>query len=171
MIQATQEVFRQTLANCAAFQSLVGADDATEALERIYHDQLPKPESGKPEHSKAELTTLRPCAIVYTAMGPGGWISQRDAMGDDCWHNSGIIVCVIMRNVPEEDKEFLSLVDTEFRTIAGNILVQLIELSETEENLTCDRIEAMGPYRTDPKELSAVGDAQSFELVVHWGAR
>lgn len=172
MIQEAQEIARQTLAASAAFQSLVGAGNATDAALRIYHDELPRPASGLSEHSLDELNILRPCAIIYTATGPSGFVSVRDAMGDvDCWHNSGTIVIVIMRNVPIADKNDLSLVDTAFRTIAGTIVSELIEISETASYLACDRIEAMGPYRTDIKDLKSIGDAQSYELIVSWGNR
>ena len=93
-------------------------------------------------------------------------------MGDDvCWNNSGTIVIVLMRNVPDEDRNDLSLVDTDFRTIAGTIVTELIALSETADYLVADRIEAMGPYRTAIEDLKSVGDAQSYELIVSWGGR
>lgn len=162
---------RTTLAASEAFQTLVGADDATEALARIYHDALPKPASGGHSHSLAEMNELRPCAIVYTQVGQGGWQARRDAMGGGCWDYSGTIVAVILRNVPVEDKDNLQKVDTDFRTTVGNIVDDLIGLNETAGYLTMERIDAMGPYRTPVEELQSVGDAQAYELVVGWGNR
>lgn len=169
MIQTTQEYMRQTLAASVAFQSLVDADNAAEALARIYHDELPAPTSDS--HTLVEITALRPCAVVYTQVGQGGWRADRDAMGDGCWNYSGVIVVVLMRNVPEADRYDLAKVDTDFRTIAGNVVTDLIALNETAGYLTMDRIDAMGPYRTPMQDLESVGDAQSYELVIGWGSR
>ena len=171
MIQTVQEVMRTTLAASAAFQVMVDADSSAEALDRIYHDELPKPASGQQSHSLVEMNELRPCAIIYTQVGQGGWRSERDAMGGGCWNHSGVLVVVLMRNVPEEDKDDLSKVDTDFRTIAGDIVEDLIGLNETAGYLTMDRIDAMGPYRTEVKELQSIGDAQVYELVIAWGQR
>jgi hypothetical protein len=171
LIQAVQEVMRVTLAASAAFQAMVGAGSASAALARIYHDELPKPASGQQSHSLVEMNALRPCAVVYTQVGQGGFRADRDAMGNGCWNNSGTLVVVLMRNVPVEDKNDLSKVDTDFRTIAGDIIEDLIGLNETAGYLTMDRIDAMGPYRTEVKELQSIGDAQVYELVIAWGQR
>jgi hypothetical protein len=123
------------------------------------------------------MNALRPCAIVYTQMGQGGWRADRDAMGGGtdgnggCFNFSGNLVVVLMRNVPDADRNNLSKVDTDFRTIAGNIITDLIGLSETAGYLTIDKIDAMGPYRTPVDELEAVGDAQAYELLIGWGSR
>lgn len=171
MIQAVQEVMRATLAASSSFQAMVGAANASAALARIYHDELPAPASGGHSHTLVEITALRPCAVVYTQVGQGGWRADREAMGDGCWNYSGVIVVVLMRNVPEADKYDLAKVDTDFRTIAGNVVTDLIALNETAGYLTMDRIDAMGPYRTGMKELESEGDAQSYEIVIAWGSR
>lgn len=169
MIQQAQNTARATLAACAAFQALVGASDATDALERIYHDALPYPESMRAEHTRAELTALRPCAVVYTEDNQG-WVVERDAAGnEDCWNAHGIIHMVIDRNVPEADQYNPSKVDTDFRTILGDIAEQIIGLSETAPYLAANRIVVSGPYRTPLPELKDIGDAQRAELIVAWG--
>lgn len=171
MIQAVQEVMRSTLSASTSFQTMVGAANAAAALARIYHDEIPKPASGQQSHSLVEMIAIRPCAIIYTQVGQGGWRADRDAMGNGCWNYSGTLVVVLMRNVPEADKDDLSKVDTDFRTTVGEIIEDLIDLNETASYLTMDRIDAMGPYRTELKELKAIGDAQSYELVIGWGQR
>lgn len=173
MIQETQEIARITLAACAAFQELVGVDDEldpdTAALDYIYHDALPSPESGRAEHTRAELTALRPCAIVYTEDNQG-WVATKDAMGNqNCWNVSGSVHLVIYRNVPEADEFNPSKVDTDFRTIIGNIASQIIALSETAPYLAANQISMSGPARTPINQLNDVGDAQMAELVVNWG--
>lgn len=171
MIQAVQEIARQTLAACASFRTLVGAADSTAALLRIYHDALPKPASGGAQHTLAEMNALRPCAIVYTEPDRG-FRRVRDAMGDvgsSAWHSSGIIHLVIFRNVPTADKDNPSLVDTAFRTVIGSIQDEIVALSETAGYLDSNAITLSGPWRTELTELNSIGDAQACELVVEWG--
>ncbi len=168
MIQDVQEVARQTLANCDSFQSLVSASTASRAAEMIYHDAWPKPASGLPEHTLAEIQALRPCAIVYTHEN-GGFKSRRDASADICWHHSGIVNFLIFRNVPEIDVNDPSNVDVDFRTIIGNIYSELIELSETAGMLAIRELTYDGPWRTDVKDLKSVGDAQVAQLIAEWG--
>jgi len=169
MIQDAQDIAKATLAACAAFQSLVDAGDAAEAAEHIYHDSFPTPESGNAEHGRAELTALRPCAIVYTEDNQG-FVVRRDAMGmEDCWNATGVIHFVIFRNVPAADVNLPSKVDTDFRTVLGNIVSQMIGLSETAGYLATKQFTVSGPARTPKKELKDIGDAQVAEIVAAWG--
>lgn len=171
MIQDVQAIAKTTLANCAAFRTLTATADATAALAKIYHDAWPVPASGGVSHSLAEITALRPSAIIYTEPDRG-WTSQRDAMGDstgNCWHHSGIIHMIIFRNVPTADKALPSKVDTDFRTVIGTILSELIAQSETAGRLNSKRLTVSGPWRTEPKELKDIGDAQGCEIIVEWG--
>lgn len=168
MIQDVQEVARQTLANCDSFQSLVSAPTASRAAELIYHDAWPKPESGQPQHTLAEMQALRPCAIVYTDEN-NGFRSRRDTSADICWHHSGVINFLIFRNVPEIDVNDPSNIDVDFRTILGNIYSELIDLSETPDMLAIRDITFDGPWRTEIKDIPAIGDAQAAKLIVEWG--
>jgi hypothetical protein len=169
VIQEVQEIARQTLAACAAFQSLVGAANANIALDYIYHDAWPPPASG-PTHTLAEITELRPSAIVYT--DPiDGFDMERDASADICWHNSGTIHLLLFRNTPEAALEDPSLADTGWREIVGNILVNLRDLSETPGMLASRAFRVAGMYRTEPTMLEAEGDAQAADIVIRWGVR
>lgn len=169
MIQEAQNIARATLAACAAFQTLVEAIDATEALEHIYHDAFPSPESERAEHTRAELTALRPCAVIYTEDNQG-WVVSRDAMGnEDCWNARGIIHVLLYRNVPEADEFNPSKVDTDFRTVIGDIAEGIIGLSETAPYLAARKLTVSGPTRTPLKELKDIGDAQAAEILIEWG--
>lgn len=172
MIQDAQDVAKSTLAACPEFISLVAdavADEDQLTADRIYHDSFPEPISGAPHHSRAELTALRPCAIVYTEDNQGFDV-RRDAMGnEDCWNASGIIHYMILRNVPVADKDNPSKVDTDFRTVLGNIVSEMIGLSETAPYLAAKRFIISGPARTSVQELSELGDAQMGEIIAYWG--
>lgn len=168
MIQDAQILLRTTLAASAAFQSLVGAGNAAGAEARIYHDSFPRPLSGGVAHTLAEITALRPCAIVYTE----DFITAADSMGDQsCWHQEGILHAIIFRNVPLADKDNPSKVDVDFRVIMGDIIQDLIELSQTAGYLTSRKFRPIGPHRTANEDLNAIGDAQAYELQIEWGVR
>ena len=171
MIQDIQNLLRTTLAASSTFQSLVGAGNANAALARIYHDAWPKPASGQPSHSLAEITAIRPAAIVYTDPDDG-FVTERDAMGDDlCWHQQGTVHAIIFRNVPDADKDNPSKVDTDFRVVIGGILADLIATSETAGYLACRRLTVDGPHRTAVEDLNAIGDAQAYDIRIDWGVR
>lgn len=169
MIDDSQELMRTTLANSQAFQSLVGAANATEALTRVYGDQLPKPAVGT-EHTLAELVALRPYAIVFIP-SHHGWQIERDASGDSCWNSSGIVHCIIQRSVPEVDKDDHAKVDKDFRLIGGDIVSDLVGMAEEMQRLAMHKISVSGPYRTKNTELKSIGDAQAYEFMVEWGHR
>lgn len=169
-IQNPQNLLRVTLSYSAAFQDFVSAADSDEAILKIYHDELPKPSVGR-VHTLAEITALRPCAIIFTETD-AGWTIERDAMADvGCWHPYGILHLLLFRNVPEADKDDLGKCDTDFRTTVGLIVDNLIDMSETAGRLAIDKITARGPFRTDVKELKSIGDAQVYELIINWGHR
>lgn len=169
-MQSAQNVLRITLSASSAFQTFTGTVDATAALAKIYHDELPKPSTGR-LHTLAEITALRPCAVVFTA-SDSGWAIERDAMGEQaCWNPYGILHCLLFRNVPEADKDDLGKCDTDFRTTVGLIIDDLVAMSETAGRLAIDKITARGPFRTDVKELKSIGDAQAYELIINWGHR
>ena len=170
MIQTVQILLATTLANCAAFRTLVGAADATAALPRIYHDSFPPPPDGADRYSAAQLATIRPCALVYTEDGKG-YVIERDAMGTDCWHGSGILHAVIYRTVPAAIADDPGEVDRTFRVIIGDIITQLVAQSETAERLASRKITVSGPYRTPPDELQVMGDEQAYDLMLEWGVQ
>lgn len=171
MIQEVQELLRVSLANSAAFQTFVGAANATAALAKIYHDAWPKPTTGA-THTLAEITALRPSAIIYTEEDQGFTV-ERDASGASDWDrkNSGRLVAVLFRNVPEADRNNLTKVATDFRTTVGAIIDELMDQSVTAGRLHIQRITASGPWRTAKERLQAEGDAQAFELMIEWGIR
>lgn len=173
MIDDSQELMRKSIAASATFRTLVGAANQSEALERVYGDELPKP-TNSTRHSLLELQELRPCAVVWIPSN-NGWQVERNAAGDvasgDCWHSSGMLECAILRNVPEVDKNDPAKVDKDFRVTIGDIVSDLIASSETADRLACHKITVMGPYRTALDEMLAIGDAQSYNLQVEWGHR
>lgn len=174
MIDSSQELMKATLAASTNFRTLVGAADSAAALLRIHGDELPKPAVG-PTHTETELTALRPCAVIFIP-SDHGWQIERDASGDaasgsDCWNPSGILHVLIYRNVPVADKNDHTKVDKDFRVIAGDIISDLVGLSETAGMLAIRKISVFGPFRTKHGEMKAIGDAQVYELMIEWGHR
>lgn len=65
------------LSNCAAFQTLVGAADATAALDSIYRGGSPDPEEDR--RSESEIETLYPAAYIWTP--DEGWSCEHASTG------------------------------------------------------------------------------------------
>lgn len=168
MIQDAQDILETTLANSATFRTFVGAANVAEARQRIHHDYIPDREGEA--YTPEELSAIRPCALIYT-LPSGGFTTQRDASGTNNWATSGRLVCVLMRDTPESGSN--SDVDVGFRTIAGNIMSDIINLSEdaADSFLAATRIVADGPFRTEESDLDELGDRQAFELIIDWGNR
>lgn len=170
--QGAQDILKTTLANSAAFQVFVDADDATEAAQRIYHDAVPLPAAQS--YTLDELNELRPYALLFTDPS-GGFRSDKVAMGDssgDCWNSSGTLIMYLVRTVPaasEGATNPLSDVDTSFRTIIGNVLADLAEMSETAGMLASRSFLVDGPYRNDPVKQKNEGDEQMAIVTIRWG--
>jgi hypothetical protein len=166
MIQDAQDLLATTLAASASFRTFVGAGNATVALERIHHDYLPDPDSDV--YTLEELQDIRPCALIFT-VPDSGWSYDRDAAGTNNWAARGELVCVLMRDTPTGETN--SDVDVSMRETAGNIVSDLVDLSEQGGYLASTGFTCNGPYRTEPGELQELGDRQAFEIMIRWGNR
>lgn len=166
MIQEIQDLLASTLAACASFQTFVGEVDASAAALRIHHDYIPDPDGDA--YTPEELAEIRPCALIYT-LPDNGFTTKRDSAGTNNWGSSGRLVCVLMRDTPSEQSR--SDVDVDMREAAGDIMADLVDASETAGRLAITGLTASGPYRTEPDQISELGDRQAFEIHIEWGNR
>lgn len=88
--------FRDMLADAPAFQTWTGTANQTAALARIHYEGLPDPSDGK-KHTIAELTALRPYAIVYIRDQAG---YSRSFISTSTFSQTGTIVCTIEQTAP-----------------------------------------------------------------------
>lgn len=162
MIQDVQDLLATTLSESEAFQDFVVAANATAAIAKVFHDVMPAPDGDR--YTEAELTALRPSALIYTER----YEDVYDAT-DSCWRASGRLVCKLRRSTPAIGTD--SAKDISFRQIAGYIVQDLKDMCETAGRLASRGIVVEGPFRTHPTEIKAAGDFQEVDMTIDWGLR
>ena len=165
-----QEYLRITLADCAAFRTLVGATGGTaqaQALARIHHDALPPPRIGS-EHSLAELELYRPCALLWQSQNSG---FGRKVVANQTSIDHGVLMIRIAADVDKEISENHQEVYIRFQNAISQILDELVFLAGQAGYLAITAIDVeSGPYRTHPDEYETTGDCQFCDLRITWGA-
>lgn len=160
-----------TLANVAAFQSFVGAADATEALARIYRAALPPPADNAESYSPAELANYRAYALVWTDEEEG---FQRVAVARSDHHDaneSGRFTLRLVRTIPAEIVGDPDECELTFDNAIGQIIDGLFELAGLSGYLAIDTIAISGgPFVNHPDIMPTQGDHQSVELGIDWSA-
>lgn len=168
-ISLAEDYLETTLANCAAFQSLVSAANAAAALLSIYNDALPAPADGE-GYTKAELVALHPYALIETD-ADGGYAMGFASVNADGSHNyrdAGKLCLRIVRQVTAGGE----IVDDErtWKNTIGQILTQLWALAGQAGYLAITGIAVEGWHRFHPNDEPAMGDAQGVTIAVEWGA-
>lgn len=163
MIQEAQDLAIATLANCEAFQLLVGRPDAARAKQRIFSDVLPVPEGA--EWTADELDAIRPFALVHTTEDITGFVYERIATG--CWNASGRITIKIERSL--RDSDTAAQADARFKREVAEIIKQFAAQRETGDRLMSRRFNVEGPYRIAHEDLEEQGDHQWMMIYVEWG--
>lgn len=166
--------FRQMLANVDAIQTLFGAANATEALERIYIEALPRPASGD-KYTLEELESYRPFALIAIV---DGQIMRSDieTVGGQWTHGRrGAFDLLIERKHPTsgaDDVNALAWIDLVDR-VRGTADVDnpgLIELADNGDGyLSIRTVEVAEIWRGDENERQLAGDFQCAVLRVFWG--
>jgi hypothetical protein len=156
---------RKLLAACPTFQLLVSEVSETDALDHVYRNRLPDPESDG-THTLIELHGYRPYALVAPA--PEDCYERRHgARGTE----SGQIVIYIERDVPESmtDAEadidwcdtVSKIVDEMWNPIRSNAAGYL--------NVYEGAIRvAVGPYRNHQDDETDEGSIQAVYLELAW---
>jgi len=169
-ISLAEEALRKTLAESATFQGLVGAADATEALDSIYVDGLPAPASGD-VHTLAELESLRPYAVIFTAER-NGLTRIAEAGGNQLYFNqSGKLSLRLIRDCPDGYGDApSSAANRTWRTLAGKIMDEVGELAAAANDadmLAITNIALVeGPSWPSPNLAATQGLFQQIEFTV-----
>lgn len=171
----------RTLANCSEFIDMVGASDATQALDSIYFEKLPPP-ADLSKYTLTELESYRPFALIY----PYEYSNTRRG-SPGTWSDYGALMVQIERDVPYDLAEDDAAAMQEFKAIIGRILryryyddnkrglLDLFEVEYGDEEPgylmgTGIRIPAM-PERSDYKHIPEMGDFITGGFIVEWGVR
>lgn len=168
---------RAMLRDCYWWRRIANPDnpwnEATAAA-HIYFDGLPPPNPG-PDHSLAELTQLRPFAIMWTEQAAGFRIRNESA-GYCCAFPAGIIVVQIEFPVPPAMADNPITLAEHIARVIGRILRTcdvdepgLVELSGQAGYLPLNEIQLIGYARTNQKTALDIGDTIVAELQLNWG--
>ena len=146
--QQAQELFAKTIADCAVFRTLVGADTQEKALEKIFEDAVPEPKGEA--YTQGEMIAMRPYGMIYFDNELDSMIMERDSTGGGygCYTRSGILACEIHQNVTDDMARKPSQISREFRALMGDLADQFADLGEAGGYLLAERITLSGPFRS-----------------------
>lgn len=160
------DYLKTTLANSAAFQTLVGAEDATEAKASIYLHSLPVPADAN-QYTLAELTGYRPYALLWTTRYEGAHEASDSAHR---FRENGAMSMQIEQDVASAITTNNAEVELRWENTIGNIIGELFDLAGQAGYLAITRISANdGLHRTHPDQYATLGDSQWADLEVEWG--
>lgn len=164
-----EENLARTLAATARWQTILDADDATEALASIYIDALPTPRDGdnKPLEvfARAELEALRPFILIGQ---PPRASYQAGRVATDTYAEAGSFVCLFEFPVDEEDREDLSEAFRKIKNDLGVILKEMEAFSYLPGYLAIDRYQVDGPFRCEDDDVNDLGDHVFALVTVFW---
>ena len=146
------------LANCASFQTWVGADNVEEAKAKIHLIAI-----GGDDFN-------RPFALI--AQGDD-WQSRADAGGASNWlQDSGSLLLLFEANIKStyQDKNHYKDAELEFTNPIGTVLQDMKTLAGKSGYLTINEIrKKAGPMRSDPDEKATEGDYYQIIFDIAWG--
>lgn len=174
-----KDLLRTSLATCTAFRNWDGLSlTVAQAKERIYLDALPPPTDGK-AYSPAEMSELRPFAIVYTD-SQNGLEYDLESSGYG-YAARGRLMVRLERAFPDVSGETDpdAAADRQFENFLGPLLHSedvnnpgLLELAGQPGYLMVRSAAlAFGPSRVDPRDRAGLGDFQVAFLSIEWGRR
>lgn len=150
---------RTMLSECASFQTWVGAEDATEALESIFYVALPR------------ASVSRPFALVssYPVEGWGMGLAAQGSGG--VFRKRGQLFLLIEDAVAAENLDSKADAEIVFLNNLGSVMADMEVKLQSAGNLTgmdVELIELRGP-----DEMEAEGEEASYQAIfgVAWGFR
>lgn len=160
----TEDKLAAMLANSSAFQTFVGAANATEAAAKIYFDDFPRPaNTAEDEYTAAEWIGLHPCALIIPP--ESGEVFSFDQIA-----NSGNRIDYIMSTAfhVEFSKMAASANDQEesrlLKNSVGDIIDEVLTMSGNANYYGFTRVSPVGaPYYLTPSDQAAgVGDVYAW---------
>lgn len=179
VIARAKELFRDTIATTTAFRTWEGHSwSVAEAKARIYYDALPPPASNKPNHSLAELRSLRPYCLVSKPQDIGLTLTHSANGGNNRFTPYGTLIACFERDVPPGFEHDPGEIDRQLENMIG-LLVQsgdtaapgLVELAGKAGYLNIVQISEAGPFRAALDEVPGYGEYQRHFIQVEWGVR
>ena len=173
-ITKAEQLLKDTLCACSAFQEWCGAANATEAAESIYLEALPPDDVYRDQEEVERLIARRPFAQIWTSEQDG--LTIRRIASPNTTSGTGTLYLRFERNVPEEIAHDYAEVDRTFKNVLGEILSSgdadspgLAELSSLAGYLDWEAIIIRSWTRTQRDDIPTLGDAQMAEVEIQWG--
>lgn len=166
-----REHARTLLANLATWQTITNADDATEAKDNIYIDEV---QLDKTRELEPQLTKLRPFALVFHP--PEGALSaSKISTGTFAgFRRSGIVHIAIEIAVAEQDIDTREA-STEFSNKLGALISELLDKVHTtadgNDYLMVQDVDIVeGPFRSAEEEIQTLGDYYWAIIQLEWSS-
>ncbi len=170
-----QQTALETLADSAAFRTLVGAVTGDEAAKRaaaraeIHYEGFPDPAGGEEEYSSDEVDGYWPYAIVALDDTAGFSAVKVDT---DCFEAEGRVWIMIGQLPLANDSRAEQ--DVKFKKLLGAIIDELIEMCGGQSDdtlvsyLAFDRVDVLAIARDRDRLPDDVGEEQWATLALHF---
>jgi hypothetical protein len=157
------------VANSTAFQSLVNAEDSTEAAAKVFGEQVDEPLNGN-AYTKDELDNLLCYAQVYHAIDTPYGVLRTNT--NTAWPFGSVII-FIERLVTDEERngaDVPSAVERKFKNRIGDLIDEVIDWLDDNEGPHIRSIEVTdGPGFNQQDRWKTKGMWQGVELTATWG--
>ena len=164
-ISLAAEYAAATLADCPAFRTWCGADDAAQARGRIWFDALPPP-NDQEEHTLDELQMYRPYVLIFVRSFGRAQVSTGTAYE---FGSEGSMGMEFFQDVLAEIKNQAAEISLRFNNAIGSIIDELCDRAGTGGKLAFKRITMDEPcVRTGKDEAATYGDALFVRLTLEW---
>lgn len=149
------------LANCGTFQDLLEVSTANDALPKIYLHAAPEPTDNE-AYTRAEIVTLRPYAVVYTAENNG---YRRVRVATTTYADAGTIMVEIFSDAATgtPSAEMVTWED-----LVGDIVDEMKTLAETDGYLLAEDIRVEEVARGSERTESGSGDYLVALIAINW---
>jgi len=166
-----QEYCANLLASTDSFQSLVDVSTVADALDSIYHEDLPDP-ADNGIYTRNELEEYRPYALIRSGEGPAfERIAVASASGGaQSFDQAGTFEIKLIRSVPPRLLDHKAAADQEWKNIVGLILDQMCANGGTNHTyLSPSRVTVQQAiWRNRLDEVDDIGEYQGAILEVEF---
>jgi hypothetical protein len=175
VITVQEELLRDTLAACTAFQTWVGASTAAAAKQHIYLEALPLDLDWSDHMERERIKSRRPFALIWTAETDG--LQVRSIASPHGATVSGTMYICLEGDVDPAVQEDYAEVDRLFKNTIGNIVMSgdvsnpgLNELAGTAGYRDFDTMTFKEWTRSHKDQRPTLGDVQWCVIEIRWGA-
>lgn len=176
LIFDAQDLLADTLAACDEWQALTGTATAVDAKAHVYQGALPQPGNGAAKYTPAELSSLRPFAILGTR-NVAGFNARRDATG--MFRPSGALDLYFEMDTPAGTKDNWPQLEEDTVSIIGRLIVRpdskpaswqgLLNLAHQSGYLAIETLRYSGPFRAPQEDWPGDGDYLSWFFEIEYG--